>query len=82
MVKLKALQDCLGRFNDLSVQQEKLLEYSYAHKSKPNTVHLAIGGMVGVLAQEQIEERYRVFEQLKSLQLNPYARSLRPCFLM
>lgn len=80
VAKLKALQDCLGLFNDYSVQQEKLLEYSHHHQKSPASVHLAIGGMVSVLGQKQIEVRYQVFEQLKKFSATPVRKEFETLF--
>ena len=78
--KLKALQDCLGVFNDLSVQQENLLRYSREHPKASPLVHMAIGGMVSVLAQRQTEERYRVLDQVEKFLSPSISREFEALF--
>ena len=56
IVHLKKLQDNLGLFNDLFIQQETLK--SYSQKNEFNTdVILALGYLIGKLNDEQIEVR-------------------------
>jgi CHAD domain-containing protein len=53
---LKILQDNLGLFNDLSVQQEALRNYSQKNNFN-NDVVLALGYLIGKLNAEQIDVR-------------------------
>ena len=58
--QLKKLQDNLGRFNDLSIQQEKLnhfLEIIDVNKSHSLRIAAALGGLISRLNQEQHLER-------------------------
>jgi len=62
LIRLKELQDNLGRFNDLSVQQRWLLHY-LSQKRRPlhRELPVAIGSLIGILYQQQCEERTKVF---------------------
>ena len=58
--QLKKLQDNLGDFNDLFVQQEHLKEYlNQIKKSRTDSLVMAaaIGGLITALAQRQREVR-------------------------
>lgn len=60
--ELKQLQDCLGDFNDVSVQQEQLLrcaEQMLEQEIAPAPTFLAMGRIVALLEQEQRHERLR-----------------------
>ena len=54
--QLKLLQDNLGDFNDLSIQQDRLRQYVENNRVKHNTI-LAIGFLVGLLNQRQVHIR-------------------------
>jgi len=61
--QLKHLQDNLGRFNDLCVQQEYMNNYlsSLSQRRKNITeIVTAVGTLIGVLYKEQIEEKAKV----------------------
>ena len=61
--QLKHLQDNLGRFNDLCVQQEYMNHYlgTLNHRRKNATeIVTAVGTLIGVLYKEQIEEKAKV----------------------
>jgi CHAD domain-containing protein len=63
---LKRLQDNLGSFNDLSVQQKMLGQYQdgLAGKDQKNAIKVAaaLGGLITHLHEEQTAVRYK-FEQ-------------------
>jgi CHAD domain-containing protein len=63
--RLKKLQDNLGTFNDLSVQQETMYEYmqevDWSNKSAP-TITAALGGLITGLNLRQMQVR-KEFEQ-------------------
>ncbi len=62
---LKGLQDNLGQFNDLYVQQQKLQAY-VEENSPPSHTVLAIGYLTGILGEKQKSVRqrfYRAFAQ-------------------
>lgn len=64
---LKQLQDCLGTFNDLSVQQNFLATLlASAHGGGARAVPLAyaVGALTAMLASLQARERGRVFDSL------------------
>ncbi|MGI9534276.1 MAG: CHAD domain-containing protein [Thermodesulfobacteriota bacterium] len=54
--QLKKLQDNLGDFNDLCVQQESLKNFANKHKNTIITTS-ALGGLIAVLFQKQLEIR-------------------------
>ncbi len=54
ITQLKRLQDNLGLFNDLFVQQETLKEYSQKDDFKTNVI-LSLGYLIGKLNDEQLE---------------------------
>lgn len=61
--QLKLLQDNLGRFNDLCVQQEYMNKYlsSISPRRKDAPVIIpAVGTLIGVLYKEQTEEKAKV----------------------
>ncbi|WP_163835077.1 CHAD domain-containing protein [Spartinivicinus ruber] len=60
---LKKLQDKLGNFNDLSVQQEKLLHYLNDNNINPLEA-AAIGGLVSVMHQQQSSLKTDIISQL------------------
>lgn len=63
--QLRRLQSRLGNFNDLSVQQDALLEYlRKTRHPKGHSLTLAVGGLVGVLFTEQLRERDGIAEAL------------------
>ena len=77
---LKKLQDNLGLFNDLFVQQETLK--SYSQKSVFNTnVILALGYLVGKLNDEQIEVRNSFNNTFKEFFNNKNKRLFNSLFL-
>ncbi len=61
--KLKGLQDILGRFNDVSVQQAFLLPYTDAIKYS-NDIVLSVVSLIAVLHHQQIEERKKVSDAM------------------
>ena len=54
---LKKLQDNLGDFNDLYVQQESLKEFLADFKNSDQNVYISVGGLIAVLYQKQKEIR-------------------------
>ena len=72
---LKKLQDNLGRFNDLSVQQESLERFLQDHQQQQSTLSAAVGGLISALSREQREERMRVTENF-ALFYSPENRQL------
>jgi len=73
---LKKLQDNLGLFNDYSVQQEALMDFTAQHSTRQGQLDaqlgLAAGGLIAVLDQRQKAERSRVianFQQFDSPQI-------------
>lgn len=80
--QLKKLQDNLGTFNDLSVQQESLREHAERiareQRAGADTL-LAIGRLVELLAQRQRDERQRfraAFEEFGSTATRDRVREL------
>ena len=76
--RLKKLQNNLGDFNDLSVQQDMLAEYLNKlspRNRKSRATAASIGGLMTDLAREhkqvrlEFEEKFRVFTQEKNIQL-------------
>ena len=59
---LKRLQDNLGKFNDLSVQQESLQAFLLNHQQDQVSMLAAVGGLIGALNLEQKQERAKVTE--------------------
>ena len=57
--RLKRLQDTLGKFNDYSVQQEKMLHYLKASGGDPE-VAASAGALIAVMAQKQLQCRQQV----------------------
>ncbi|NIX15735.1 MAG: CHAD domain-containing protein [Candidatus Dadabacteria bacterium] len=55
--QLKKLQDNLGDFNDLYVQQQSLKEYSEKFDSHSKEITISIGGLIAVLYRKQIETK-------------------------
>jgi CHAD domain-containing protein len=62
---LKALQDNLGDFNDLSVQQEAMRAFAeeLAAAGTPPATLMALGRLIAVLARHQGEERHRFHQK-------------------
>jgi CHAD domain-containing protein len=65
--RLKKLQNTLGDYNDLAVQQESLRNYvlqktSHVHDS--TLLSLAVGSLLGVLYRQQQDLRGKVFRML------------------
>lgn len=60
--RLKKLQDILGAFNDLSVQQEALREWLETRKRVSRETAVAVGALASALAHEQRAVRSRVEE--------------------
>ncbi|MDE1460472.1 CHAD domain-containing protein [Spartinivicinus poritis] len=60
---LKKLQDKLGHFNDLSVQQEKLLSYLDGNNID-SLEAAAIGGLVSVMRRQQTSLKAEIISQL------------------
>ena len=76
--QLKKLQDNLGRFNDLSIQQEKLnhfLEMIDVNESHSLKIAAALGGLISRLNQEQCLERNN-FKARFSAFSNPHNMAL------
>lgn len=59
---LKKLQDSLGLFNDLAVQQVRLLSFSDTLENEPRKLEIvqSLGALVVVLHQQQLVERERI----------------------
>jgi CHAD domain-containing protein len=65
--RLKKLQNTLGTFNDLAVQQASLREYVYQTSSeaqRSTALLLAVGSLLGILYRQHQEVRQRVFQRL------------------
>ncbi|EMI56034.1 CHAD domain-containing protein [Rhodopirellula sallentina] len=66
--RLKKLQDSLGDFNDICVQQVSLAEYlqekQQADGASPELI-ASVGGLIGALYQRQLDQRSTVEEQIK-----------------
>lgn len=60
--KLKRLQDILGHFNDLSVQQDALRQWSIDQRRLQRQTSMSVGALIGALAAEQTEVRSHVEE--------------------
>lgn len=60
--RLKKLQDVLGLFNDLSVQQDALREWVASRRRLPRETALAVGALLGALDREQHAVRSHVEE--------------------
>jgi CHAD domain-containing protein len=58
--RLKKLQDVLGRFNDLSVQQETSRAWALSQDNLPTSAALAIGALIGSMRAEQSVVRRKV----------------------
>ncbi|NLT50596.1 MAG: CHAD domain-containing protein [Ignavibacteria bacterium] len=64
LYKIKALQDNLGEFNDLSIQQQKLTNYLLRIRPKPETAKIilpAVGGLIAVKSQRKMQVREEFF---------------------
>ena len=55
--RLKRLQDNLGNFNDLCMQQQSLKEFAEKFDSGSKNITISIGGLIAVLYQKQNETR-------------------------
>jgi len=71
--QLKKLQDNLGEFNDLSIQQNNLKQlldrYTNNKKKESSNIAIALGGLISVLFQKQIAVRsiyLKIFEEFCS----------------
>jgi CHAD domain-containing protein len=65
--RLKKLQDSLGEFNDLCVQQKSLAQYLQTKQDTDGAsiaLVTSVGGLIGSLHQRQIEQRVRVEERI------------------
>ncbi len=72
--QLKALQDMLGRFNDLAVQQQFLSTTISALARAKNLdpqASLAAGGLLSLLHQQHLAEKHRVLAALKDFHNQP-----------
>jgi CHAD domain-containing protein len=72
VARLKLLQDNLGRFNDLSVQQSFLRNYLENKTEPPVNLSMAIGGLITLLYQKQVEERKKIlanFQQFDDVEI-------------
>lgn len=58
--RLKKFQDVLGRFNDLSVQQDALRAWVAERRDVPRETALAVGALIGGLRAEQAAVRRKV----------------------
>ena len=76
--QLKKLQDNLGDFNDLSVQQKSLKNYLSKidnNSNDKNIVPLAVGGLIAVLYQKQqvlknqFTQKFDEFSKTKNIKL-------------
>lgn len=63
ITNLKKLQDKLGHFNDLSVQQEKLMHY-LDDNNLESLEAAAIGGLISVMHQQQGSLKIEIINQL------------------
>ena len=77
---LKGLQDYLGEFNDLTVQQRELramaAEMHGRGVGSTNTV-LAMGGLIGRLEQRQADLKRRLLEAVRSFVGKPNRAAFR-----
>ena len=75
---LKRLQDVLGRFNDVCVQQEFLA--AYAQRSSEPAQSAAIYGLIAVLHQDQVRVRARVESELGGFAADEVAANFSAMF--
>ena len=76
------LQDNLGEFNDLCVQQNKLFEYLKKLPKKSNHVELAsvIGGLITSLNKKQYEVRQEYFDTFKKFNSSENKKVIKKLF--
>lgn len=80
---LKKLQDCLGDFNDYTVQQEALADFARqmaAADAVPADTLLAMGRLVERLAQGQDAERARFAKRFRRFDAKPIRQRFRHLF--
>ncbi len=77
---LKKLQDVLGKFNDCSVQQQKLQEFIDQHSDAKAQLAMAAGGLIAVLNQRQRAERAKVIANLQHFDSPNIRRVFRVLF--
>ncbi len=84
--QLRRLQNRLGRFNDLSVQQQVLLKYRKQQRpengprERSDSLSLSLGGLVAVLYQEQQIQRKRIHDALDAFCSRPVKKLFRHVF--
>ena len=81
IVHLKKLQDNLGLFNDLFVQQERLKNYSQKDDFNTNVI-LALGYLIGKLNDEQIEVRNNFNNTFKEFSNNKNKKLFNEIFVI
>ena len=77
--RLKKLQDNLGRFNDLSVQREFLLQQA-GDARLSNEERASIHGLVAILYNQQCDERSRVMNNIAAFNEQGVAETVRALF--
>jgi CHAD domain-containing protein len=63
--RLRGLQNVLGDFNDYSVQRETMLEYLDKSQDLDKYSAAAVGGLISILHDKQLDARDHVTEKFK-----------------
>nr|WP_320114146.1 CHAD domain-containing protein [uncultured Desulfuromonas sp.] len=74
--ELKQLQDILGRFNDLTVQQEFLSHLATTTRDTTQTISLT--ALVAVLYQQHVQERQRVVGAIAAFTAEDVVADIQP----
>ena len=79
---LKKLQDSLGLFNDMAVQQARLLSFSDTLGEEPRKFEIvqSLGALVVVLHQKQVAERERIVAAFADFHDDRTRRTFRQLF--
>ncbi|NIX16069.1 MAG: CHAD domain-containing protein [Candidatus Dadabacteria bacterium] len=77
---LKKLQDNLGDFNDLCVQQQSLKEFAEKFDSDDKNITISIGGLIAVLYQKQNETRNKFTSTFKRFTADENTRLFNKLF--
>jgi CHAD domain-containing protein len=64
---MKTLQNTLGDFNDLSVQQEELMSYIASKQNPKSELSVAVGALIGLLHRKQKRLKNRVGKMFDEL---------------
>ena len=82
--QLRRLQNCLGRFNDYSVQQRALMNYWELKRKDTgdyDELALSLGGLVALLAHDQQAERDRFHSTLDEFCTPQIARAVKATYV-